>query len=478
MYVYSEQEIREADTKSDRNGLDVFSLMENAGRSLFYEISNRINKQDSILILAGKGNNGGDGIVLARYLKNAGFHTDLALPLGEPTSPTAKRHLEVFLSNGFPLSEQIAPHHVIVDALLGVGTKLPLRDDVLSLIRWANKQSALRIAIDLPTGVEADNGLVMEAYQADLTVSLHGLKRSAFLHPADEYYGEVKAVEIGLPQVGSWRVWTEKDLIETFPERRKDGNKGTFGTGLLIAGSDEMPGSAMLSGIGAMRCGIGKLVIATSVFASSIICTRLPEATYLHGGLKKIAAGSIPEKIKAAAIGPGLNDQDLIENALTKLYALEIPIVIDASALSSRSYPTRKIPIIVTPHPGEFSKMIGKSINTIQSNRIKLASQYAKEQQIIVVLKGEYTIIAFPDGTGFVNATGNTALAKGGTGDTLTGMILAMLCTHQDARAAIANAVFLHGKCAEYWTEHFSEASMLAGDFSELLPKLLKKFDL
>ncbi len=280
MYIYSEREIREADHQAEQNGLDTFTLMENAGCALFMEISKRINKQDSILILAGKGNNGGDGIVLARYLKQAGYLAELSFPMGEPVSTAAKRHLEVFLSYGYAISEQKGCHEVIVDALLGVGTKQPLRENVLSVIRWANQQSALKIAIDLPTGVEADTGFANEAFQADLTVSLHGLKPSSFLHPANEFFGEVIRVDIGLPHYGSWRIWTEDDVKRTFPKRPVHGHKGTFGTGLLIAGSDDMPGSAMLSGIGAMRSGIGKLVIATSPFASSIICTRLPEATY------------------------------------------------------------------------------------------------------------------------------------------------------------------------------------------------------
>ncbi|AGK53337.1 carbohydrate kinase [Bacillus sp. 1NLA3E] len=285
---------------------------------------------------------------------------------------------------------------------------------------------------------------------------------------------EMASLQLELPQDGHWKICTISDVINTFPRRPKNGHKGTFGTGLLIAGSDEMPGSAMLSGIGAMRCGIGKLIIATSTFASSIICTRLPEATYIHKGLEKIANGYLPEKIKAIAIGPGLSDQTLIEKALENILVSNLPVIIDASALSARSYPTRKAPTILTPHLGEFSKMVGQSITYIQANRFKLACQYAQENHVTVVLKGENTIIAFPDGSGLVNPTGNSALSKGGTGDTLTGMILAMICTHDNERAAIANAVYLHGKCAEYWTIDHSEESMLASDFSEILPKVLK----
>lgn len=283
--------------------------------------------------------------------------------------------------------------------------------------------------------------------------------------------------DIRLPREGKWRIWTDADVFGTYPTRPTNSNKGTFGTGLLLAGCDEMPGSAMLSGIGAMRTGLGKLVIATTPFVSSIICTRLPEATFLHNGLEKIAAGHLPEKIKVAAIGPGLADSTLIQNAIEYLLKLEIPLIIDASALSARSYPKRKAPIIVTPHPGEFSKMIGKSISYIQENRFELAREYALEHHIIVVLKGNNTIIAFPDDSGYINRTGNSALAKGGTGDTLTGMILAMLCTHKKVHSAVANAVFLHGKCAEIWCEHSSEDSMLASDYDRLLPRVLKQYE-
>lgn len=474
MYIYSEQEIRFADQKAEQAGLEVFTLMENAGHALFNEIVPHVSKLDRILILAGKGNNGGDGIVLARYLKQNGYLADLTFPLGEPASLIAKHHLKVFKSFGYSIAAATEKYDVIVDALLGVGTRLPLRQEVISIVDWANTQDAYRIAIDLPTGVTADCGSTSVGFRADLTISLHGWKPSAFLHPANHFYGNLRTVNIGLPHEGRWKIWTEEDVKKTYPTRPLNSNKGTFGTGLLVAGCDEMPGSAMLSGIGAMRSGIGKLVIATTPFASSIICTRLPESTFLHNGLEKIASGVLPEKIKAIAIGPGLSDSFLIEKAIEHLLRAEIPLVIDASALSPRFYPKRTAPIILTPHPGEFSKMTGKSIQQIQENRLQLASEYAKEHHVIVVLKGVNTVIAFPDGSGFINRTGNSALAKGGTGDTLTGMILAMLCTHEHIEAAVANAVYLHGKCSDIWCGNFLEDSLLASDFDQLLPQVIK----
>jgi hydroxyethylthiazole kinase-like uncharacterized protein yjeF len=293
----------------------------------------------------------------------------------------------------------------------------------------------------------------------------------------DNEISEKRAVDIGTPHEGGWKIWSDEDVKRTYPKRPADAHKGTYGTGLLVAGSDEMPGSAILSGIGCMRSGIGKLVVATTPFAASIICAKLPEATYLHNGLEKISEGYLPEKITAAAIGPGLTDLPLIDMTVSTLLALDIPLILDASALVARSYPQRVAPIILTPHPGEFSKMTGKSIANIQANRLVLANDYAKEQGVIVVLKGQNTVIAFPDGSGLVNSTGNSALSKGGTGDTLTGMLLAMLCTHENVHDAVANAVYLHGKCAEYWTENYAEESLLASDFHGLLPIVIKKIN-
>lgn len=477
MYIYTEQDIRFADEQAVHNGLNIVALMENAGRALFEEVVKRISKEMHILILAGKGNNGGDGIVLARYLQQAGYHADLVFPIGKPKTEAAKTHLHIYNSS-FPYFEQQAGHYdVIIDALLGVGTKLPLKAELLSVIQWANEQNAIRIAVDLPTGVEADRGNTSIAFRADYTFALHGLKPSAFLQPSAEYYGIVKAVDIGLPHQSKWRIWTEKDVLNTFPGRPRSAHKGTFGTGLLVAGSDEMPGSACISAIGALRSGIGKLVIATSKFAAGIIAGQLPEATYYFDGINKVIAKQFPEKMQAAAIGPGLEDFATVEKALENLYETNVPLVIDAGALQQREYPKRKAPIIVTPHPGEFCRMTGISMSELQANRLSLASEYAETNDVIVVLKGANTVIAFPDGTGFVNDTGNASLAKGGSGDALTGIVLAFLCTHDDPKSAVANAVFIHGACADEWVKEKAMASLLASDFSRLLPIVIKRFE-
>lgn len=276
---------------------------------------------------------------------------------------------------------------------------------------------------------------------------------------------------------GKWRIWKKEDVQTTFLKREADAHKGTFGTGLLFAGCDEMPGSAMLASLGAMRAGIGKLAVATTSFASSIIATRVPECTYVHDGLTKVAEGMQLDEYKAVAMGPGLADEEAIERALQTLWASDLPLILDAGALTKRRYPNRQAPIIVTPHPREFSRMTGLAVQYIQQNRMQVAADFSLANNVITVLKGQNTVMAFPDGEVLVNETGNVGLAKGGTGDTLTGMLLAFLSSYQDVKAAVANAVYMHGASADYYLKDRAATSMLASDVSENLAYVMKEFE-
>lgn len=477
LYIYHGTQIKEIDAQAEKNGLDNATLMENAGRSLFEAVKNRVQQQNRILILAGRGNNGGDGIVLARYLKQHGYNVELTFPIGPCASTVAQRHLLYYQNCGFEISDISGTYDVIVDALFGVGIRLPLSDEVTTLLEWANDQQAYRVAVDLPTGVQSDDGEVQTVFRADVTLSLHGFKPSAFTEGSTDYYGEKHALPIGLAQTSKWRIWTKDDVKETFLQREAGANKGTFGTGLLIAGCDEMPGSAMLASLGAMRAGIGKLTVATTPFASSIIAARVPECTYSHDGLKKLSEGHLLDGFQAVAIGPGLEDEEKMEKALHTLWSSDLPIILDAGALKKRSYPKRKGAIIVTPHPKEFSLMTGKSVADIQKNRLELASNFAQENGVITVLKGRHTVIAFPDGELLVNTTGNVGLAKGGTGDTLTGMLLAFVSSYNNIKAAVANAVYLHGASADYYKKEKAMTTMLASDVSENLAFVMKEFE-
>lgn len=475
MYIYTSKEIKEADIQAAEKGMTLFALMENAGAALYREIVKLVKKCDSILILSGKGNNGGDGIVLARYLKNNGYQATLVFPLGEPQTSVANEHYDYFKKCGYtaePFSEKIDADWII-DGLLGVGSQLPLRSDLTGITTWINQQQKKVIAIDIPTGVASDDGNVdVYSVKADYTFSLHGYKPSAFLFPSSEYYGEVQALDIGIPQNSKWKIWTGQDVRMSMPKREGNTHKGTFGTALLLAGSDEMPGSAALAAIGAIRFGTGKLSIATTKHASTVIGPLAPEATFhFH-----FTISDMDDSYSAIAIGPGLTPDEQLEKIIQAAIQLPVPIILDAGALSARNYTKRRQLIIITPHPGEFSRITGKTSKEIQKNRIQLASQFAKETGVIVILKGKYTVIAFPDGSGIINLTGNGALSKGGTGDTLTGMLLAGAGTYERIEDAVANTVYIHGACADEWVKQNGDQAMAAHDFSLLLPKVCKYY--
>ena len=269
-----------------------------------------ITERDDVLILVlYRGNNGGDGIVAARYLRKAGYKVMLTFPLGEPKTDSAKAHLNYYLAQGNDVSAWEAPlkPDVIVDALLGISTRLPLRDDVLSLVRWCNEQDAKRIAIDLPTGVQADHGAVDEADAiiADATLALHGPKPSAFLHPSGDFYGKVTPVDIGLKQESDVEVISLKQVQQAMPKRAQAAHKRHIWHEHAFGGGDEMPGSALLATIGAIRSGTGSLIVGTTPFVASVIASTAPEATYQFDALEEAAQGSFLEKFLPSESGLG-----------------------------------------------------------------------------------------------------------------------------------------------------------------------------
>ena len=482
MYIYNEEDIRHADETAVKQGVSMTKLMDRAGKGIFDQLQHYINKTDHILILAGTGNNGGDGIVLASYLAQAGFSVELTFPLGEVKSQTASHHLEHYQRAQYTVttfSKTIDyKETVIVDALLGIGISFPLRENVKEIVQWCNNRKALKIAIDLPTGLVANNGAMDgEVFAADYTFALHGVKPSAFLMPSSIYYGEVKTVDIGLPHTSSIETISHQTVQRGFSKRPFDAHKGSFGTGLLIAGTDEMPGSVTLSSIGAIRTGIGKLLVGTTKYTSSIVANHVPEATFSFHIKEMIAQKRIPNTVQTIAVGPGLDDEHEVKQMVDTLWETDKTLILDAGALIPRDNWHRKAPTILTPHPGEFSRLTGVDTKTIQANRIKLAQEFSTKHHVILILKGTFTTIAFPNGDIFINLTGNDALAKGGSGDVLTGMLIGMIHNTKSVEDAVRNAVYIHGLCADEWKKNAATHTMVASDFQYLLPKVMYAFE-
>ncbi|MBT2582173.1 NAD(P)H-hydrate dehydratase [Planococcus sp. ISL-109] len=273
-------------------------------------------------------------------------------------------------------------------------------------------------------------------------------------------------------------VWSQEMVRSTLPKRKQDSHKGSFGTALLLAGGPDMPGAALLAGLGALRSGVGKLEIGTYRETIRSIAHQTAEATYIPDALQNIANGSLPfSHYRAIACGPGTLPDAVTEAAVETLLTGAMPLLLDAGALSKRSYTERSAPLILTPHAGEFARISRFTPEEILQTPASCAHAFALEQNAAVVLKGPATTIAFPDGTVYQNSTGNSALAKGGTGDTLTGMILGMLMCHDCYEHAILNAVFLHGACADEFIKTRSAHTMLAHDIAELLPFVWKYYE-
>src|SRR5690625_204380 len=285
IHVYKTAQIHHIDALAEQRGLSPVTLMENAGRAIYEVVQSLVNREQSIVILAGRGNNGGDGIVLARYLQQANYDVMLCFPLGEPKTVVAQKHLAYYNACSFHVTawNETIKGDVIIDALLGVGAKLPLRKNVATIVAWANKQKAVRMAIDVPTGVNSDTGDVedennIEPFFADFTIALHGAKPSAFLFPSLNYYGTLHVIPIGLPQTSNVKLINQTTVSCTLPRRELASHKGTFGMGMIVAGTKEMPGSAALAAIGAIRSGIGRLVVATEGTVIPTFTTHGPDA--------------------------------------------------------------------------------------------------------------------------------------------------------------------------------------------------------
>lgn len=468
LYIYKSSEIKKADRCAEEQGMTAFTLMELSGIGLFNAIKQDLNiHKHQFTIIAGKGNNGGDGIVLARYLQIAGVPCSLFFPLGLPVSAASKAHFDYYSSLGFSASTNLPDQSgsILVDSLFGIGIKLPLRENVQRVTDWMNRQTAMKVAIDLPTGAASDDGdCDKHAFKADRTYSLHGYKPSRFLYPAASLYGDTEVVEIGLPHTSNWKVRSAQEVAKSLTYSGQNAHKGTFGHGLLIAGAKDMPGSASLAASGAVACGAGKLTVQTEKEAIPIIASHVPEAMYQFNPHIEL-----DHSFDAIAAGCGRPSDDKMEILIEELLAQNKPVILDAGALHPRSYTKKKCPVIVTPHPGEFSWMTGKETVYVQRTRIAAASAYAVEHNVTVVLKGEYTVTAFADGGGYVNVTGNDGLSKGGSGDVLTGLILALVLRNKNIKEAVADAVYLHGHCADRWKEAYPAQTMRPSYISQLI---------
>lgn len=511
MKLVTAQEMKELDTKAQAEyAVPGIVLMDNAAQAAADAVNDALEELDgeSAVILCGCGNNGGDGFGAARWLQNYGAKVrvfvvgtalenikgDAALELAMLQKTGVEPELLQSEDDWLVAELAAAKSDVLVDALLGTGFHGELEGDFLRACQLLNDSGKYIVAVDVPTGVNADNGSVAkDAVRADKTITMALTKTGLLLYPGREYCGDIELADIGLPAKmveectsKKYRL-TEEIVRELLPLRKADAHKGDAGRVVICAGSPGFTGAAALCSDAAVKAGAGLVSLYTPLSSQNVLATKLTEVM-VHGLLERMpgilgggAVGDVTSRANASdvlAIGPGLGTSESTQQVVRDiLQKVTVPVVIDADALTALAGHTEiltamQAPKVLTPHPGEMARLIGKEISEINSDRINIAAEYAKEWNAIVVLKGAPTVIACPDGTIYVNSTGTSALATGGSGDVLTGIIAGLAGQEISLQEAAVCGVYLHGLAAQL---SGIDIGLAAGEIAALLPQARKQ---
>lgn len=474
--------IKESEKLAVNNGTFSFKdLMHIAGSTAAKLICEKYDiKNKKVTVVCGKGNNGGDGCVIAAILSQNGANVTVCTPLGIPETENANYYYNDLEPNIEKTSELTENADIIIDALFGIGLNRQLSDEINLIIDKMNSVNAVKIAVDLPSGVETDTGTLLgSTFKSDFTVTFIALKPCLLLPPASDFCGETVVADIGVEPINYTYLTTEKPIFE---KRLRNSHKGTFGTALLICGSYGMAGAAILSAKAALRSGLGiaKCMLCEDIYPA--FTSALPEAVCIP--VKSDGNGHINqnadfltamEKTKAILFGCGTGVSEDTKILLEKIIEnSDIPLVIDADGINIISgnielLKKSKVPVILTPHPGEMARLCNTTVKEVESNRVETAIQFAKANNCIVVLKGANTIIAEPDGTVTFNLTGNPGMATGGSGDVLAGIIVSLLAQGFSPADSAKYAVYIHGESADKAATKRSERSLLPSDIIEEL---------
>lgn len=509
MRIVTGNEMRQIDQAAEsKYGIPGIILMENAGIGVCNVIEEYFPDLTDlkVMVVCGKGNNGGDGFVIARHLINRGANV-IVIRFGnrQDLKGDAKINFQI-LEQGFLKTVQV--NHisqfkklisvfnpeVMIDAIFGTGFSGVPKGIYAEAINFINQLKSFIIAVDISSGVNADDGSVPgKAITADTTVTMGFLKRGHILFPGRRYSGDVWIADLGIPvnQIGTEGndFLIDSEMVRhALPKRLAEGHKGTFGTALILAGARGFSGAAALTSLAALRSGAGivKLGVPEAIInpiekkITEVVKFALPQTkaqTFAFAGLELIL-----KQVKNAdvlAIGPGITTHPETQKLeLEILKQVKIPTVIDADGINNLTpalLKKIKAPKVLTPHPGELSRLIGKSPTEINAQRIDICRKYAREFDSVLVLKGAPTVISNPEGKVFVNPTGNNGLGSGGSGDVLTGIITGLISQGSSLLNAAIAGVYLHGLAADLAVGEKTEYALIAGDLLKYLPKAFKE---
>jgi hydroxyethylthiazole kinase-like uncharacterized protein yjeF len=507
MKITTAAEMREIDRiTTEKYGVPSLSLMENAGSGVAQFALERYPEAKRITVVCGKGNNGGDGFVIARKLHDAGRVVEvILLARGDELKGDAAAMFQNLRAASVETSQQLtaefsramARSDLIVDAILGTGFKPPVKGLYAEAIATINQSGKPVIAVDMPSGAESDS---THPQSGDGIARADAIVTFTAPRPAHVFgvltRGPVVVVPIGSPDEAmvsslNLEVTTPRDFSRLLAPRPMDSNKGMYGHALIVGGSLGKSGAAAMAGMAALRAGVGLSTVAVprsvlasvASFAAELMTEPLPETR--AGGIDISALDHVVElasTMDVVALGPGIGrEPQTFEFVHELVKRVKCPMVIDADGLNAFQGKTELLDgsqrrLVLTPHPGEMSRLTGLSIKVIQADRLNVARQFAQERHLILVLKGNNTIVALPDGQAWVNPTGNPGMATGGTGDILTGMTAGVIGQMSDdvARAAVA-AVYLHGLAGDVAAERMGEHSLTATDLLTALPTAFRR---
>ena len=501
-FIVTTAQMKAAEERSEQKGVSRVTLMQNAAAQCLDCIKQRVGKlaYKRIAVLCGSGNNGGDGIELAALLREEGSKVTVLLTDKLPDTDTARTCMEKrsekpdtvsYSEDPAAAKELLRSSELIIDCVFGTGFHGELPAAAAEMLAFVNGEcSGLKIAVDIPSGVNGDTGMAADnAFCADITLVLGAMKTGLLNSPTCESCGETAVLDIGITDdcyAEYDGIFTPSSIMDKLPSRPACANKGTFGKLLNVSGSVSYIGAAILSSKAALRIGAGLVTLASTEYVMGAVAAAMPECVYLplhqddlgyiYSANSKMLAEAA-QRSTSVSVGCGMGNNEntaAIVSALLK--AGDCPIILDADGINCISDNINVLkdndrPIILTPHPGEFARLLGISVAEVQANRIDLARKFAKDNGVILLLKGMNTVIAAPDGRITVNPTGNNALSKAGCGDVLTGIIAGLAAQGAEPYDAAVLGAYIHGKCADELVKNQSPASILASELVDCLGK-------
>ena len=496
-------EMRAVDRAAEEvGGIPGIILMENAAIACVNELKKTFDiRNKSVAVFCGKGNNGGDGLAIARHLYNMGVNVNIFLTASNAFTSDAAVNFDIVKNMDIPidtitdtegLEYIVRSFDIVVDAILGTGINGTVRGIAYDIIRIINENARYILSVDVPSGINSDSGEICGVcINADKTVTFAGYKIGMFMYPAADCTGEIIPCSISVPdyiideqnlQINVTDAGFVRSILKT---RENNTQKGDYGKLLIIAGSKGMSGAAYMASEAALKSGAGLITLVCPECINDVLEAKTTEVMTLpvpdmDGKLSSEASEFIREKIRTAGavlIGPGIGRSGEVTNLVRDvLRNSHVPVIVDADAINAVSEDLSVLSecaceLIFTPHAAEFSRLTGLDISYIEDNRIQVSKEFAEEFGAVLLLKGHHTIVTDPSLTQYINNTGNPGMASGGSGDVLAGIIASLTARGIDAVTAAAAAAYIHGLAGDIASEKMSQEAMTATDIINSIPE-------